>query len=182
VEVEKLAELLGAPREDVRTGLDATEVAVHEASRSERLSQARYIHFAVHGVLGGGERRQPGLVLSLVGDQGGHDGFLDAAEVLTLKLNSDLVVLSACLSGRGRLSSGEGVQGLARAFLYAGSRAVLCSLWSVADGETATLMTDVYQGLKGDKPAPDALRAAQLAMIRTDQPPLYWAPFILIGD
>jgi CHAT domain-containing protein/Tfp pilus assembly protein PilF len=182
VEVGKLAELLGAPREDVCTGLDAREAAVHEASRSGRLSRARYVHFAVHGVPGRGERRQPSLVLSLVGNQGGHDGFLDAAEVLTLKLNADLVVLSACRSGRGRLSSGEGVEGLARAFLYAGSRAVLCSLWSVADGETATLMVEVYRGLKADKPAPDALRAAQLAMIRTGKPPLYWAPFILIGD
>src|SRR5262249_52601189 len=124
--------------------------------------------------------RQPSLVLSLVGNEH-EDGFLQLDEVTSLRLNADLMVLSACRSGQGRLRNGEGVTGLARAFLYAGSRAVLCSLWSVDDAETAGLMAQLYQGLKAGQSPTDALRDAQLQMIRADKPPLYWAPFVVIG-
>jgi CHAT domain-containing protein len=167
--------------EEVRTGLGATEGAVKEASRQGELGQARYVHFAVHGILGLDVGRQPSLVLSLVG-AGDEDGFLQLDEVTDLKLNADLVVLSACRSGQGRLSNGEGVRGLARAFLYAGSRGVLCSLWPVADRDTSDLMASVYRQLKAGRPAPDALRAAQLALIEEGRPPRCWAPFILIGE
>jgi CHAT domain-containing protein len=71
---------------------------------------------------------------------------------------------------------------LARAFLYAGSRGVVCSLWSVADAETADLMVDLYGRLQMETGAADALREAKLAMLKADKPPLYWAPFILIGE
>src|SRR5262249_10714871 len=92
-------------------------------------------HFASHGILGLEAGRQPSLVLSLVGnggqaDEGGtNDGYLQLDEVMRLRLNADLVVLSACETGRGRLYDGEGVRGLARAFLHAGSRGGVCSLW-----------------------------------------------------
>jgi CHAT domain-containing protein len=74
------------------------------------------------------------------------------------------------------------VTGLARAFLYAGSRGVVASLWAVDDRETATFMAHLYGGLKDGKAAADALRAAKLSMIRAKKPPVYWAPFILIGE
>jgi CHAT domain-containing protein len=74
------------------------------------------------------------------------------------------------------------VTGLARAFLYAGSRGVVCSLWAVDDRETATFMAQLYGGLKDGQAAADALRAAKLDMIRARKPPVYWAPFILIGE
>jgi CHAT domain-containing protein len=74
------------------------------------------------------------------------------------------------------------VTGLARAFLYAGSRGVVCSLWAVDDRETATFMAHLYGGLKDGRAAADALRAAKLEMIRANKPPVYWAPFILIGE
>ena len=99
-----------------------------------------------------------------------------------LKLNADLVVLSACETGKGRLYAGEGVTGLARAFLYAGSRGVVCSLWSVDDRETAELMTALYKQLRQGRASADALRQAKLAMIHADKPPVYWAPFILLGE
>jgi CHAT domain-containing protein len=97
-------------------------------------------------------------------------------------MNADLVVLSACRTGQGRLNNGEGVTGLARAFLYAGSRGVLSSLWSVDDAETAHFMTDLYGQLKEGKAAADAVREAKLKMIAEGKPPVFWAPFILIGE
>ena len=72
--------------------------------------------------------------------------------------------------------------GLARAFLYAGSRGVVCSLWAVDDRETATFMAHLYGGLKEGQAAADALRAAKLEIIRAKKAPVYWAPFILIGE
>ena len=109
-------------------------------------------------------------------------GFDSLDEVTRLQLNADLVVLSACRTGQGRLYNGEGVTGLARAFLYAGSRGVVSSLWSVDDRETSNLMTALYRRLKQGRPSADALRDAKLEMIRSGKPPLYWAPFILIGE
>ena len=181
-EVRQLAELLAAEPQDLLVGRDATEAAVKTASAAGQLARYRYLHFATHGLLGLADGLPPSLVLSLVGDQRGEDGFLTLGEVTGLRLNADLVVLSACQSGQGRLHNAEGVSSLARAFLYAGSRGVLCSLWQVADQETSNLMVDVYGGLKAGKSAADALRDAQIRMIAAGQPPLHWAPFILIGN
>jgi CHAT domain-containing protein len=188
-EVGAIRDGLGAADTDVLTGLQASEAAVKAASAKGLLARARYVHFATHGILGLDTGQPPALVLSLVGNDGArdedggiNDGFLRLDEVTRLQLNADLVVLSACETGRGRLYAGEGVTGLARAFLYAGSRGVVCSLWSVDDRETATFMAELYGGLKDGQSAADALRAAKLAMIRERKPPVYWAPFILIGE
>jgi CHAT domain-containing protein/tetratricopeptide (TPR) repeat protein len=188
-EVRAVARRLGAAADDVLTGAAALEVRVKEASASGRLARARYVHFATHGILGLDTGQPPALVLSLVGndgqpdaDGGVNDGFLRLDEVTRLQLNADLVVLSACETGRGRLYAGEGVTGLARAFLSAGSRGVVCSLWPVDDRETAAFMADLYGGLKNGQAAADALRAAKLKMIRAGKPPVYWAPFVLIGE
>jgi CHAT domain-containing protein/tetratricopeptide (TPR) repeat protein len=188
-EVRAIRALLGAADGDVLTGLQATEAAVKTASEKGLLARARYVHLATHGILGLDTGQPPALVLSLLGndgqrdaDGGVNDGFLRLDEVTRLKLNADLVVLSACETGQGRLHAGEGVTGLARAFLSAGSRGVVCSLWSVDDRETATFMARLYAGLKDGQAAADALRAAKLAMIRAGKAPVYWAPFILIGE
>ncbi len=187
-EVETLGRLLKTPAANIRTGVKALEADIKKASASGELARCRYIHFATHGILGSGDGKPPALVLSLVGNDdvrdefGRNEGFLRLDEVTGLKLNADLVVLSACRSGQGQLRNGEGVSGLARAFLYAGSRGVVCSLWSVADAETADLMTDMYRRLQAGKPAADALREARLEMLRAGKPPIYWAPFILIGE
>jgi CHAT domain-containing protein len=172
----------------VLTDARATEAAVKSASASGRLARARYVHFATHGILGQGDRQQPALVLGPLGTddhpdaRGANDGLLLLDEVLNLRLNADLVVLSACRTGQGNLSNGEGVEGLARAFLSAGSRGVVCSLWGVDDRETARLMTGLYGGLTKGRPAADALRDAQLRMVRQGKAPLYWAPFLLVGE
>ena len=181
VEVDRLAGLMGSGAGDRLTGPEATEAAVRRLSADGTLARYRYVHFACHGVLGAGDGVRPGLVLSQVGNAEGEDGTLRADEVTDLRLNADLVALSACQTGQGKQLRAEGVSGLARAFLYAGSRGVLCSLWAVDDASTADLMADVYAGLKSGKSSPEALRAAQLKMIEAGEPPLHWAPFVLIG-
>src|SRR5262249_2228984 len=112
---------------------------------------------------------------------GANDGFLTMQEVTHLRLNADLVVLSACKSARGEVVAGEGVLGLTRAFLYAGSRGVVCSLWSVDDDRTADLMRAMYAGPKQGKGSAEALALARRKLIAEEQAPFYWAPFILIG-
>jgi CHAT domain-containing protein/tetratricopeptide (TPR) repeat protein len=187
-EVERVREWLGGSAGSVLRGKDATEAAVRQASASGELGRARYVHFACHGVLGLSDGQPPALVLSLVGNGGEPDeyglldGFLRMDEVTNLRLNADLVVLSACRSGQGRLYNGEGVHGLARAFLHAGSKGVVCSLWAVDDKETAAFMAALYGRLKAGRGAADALRETRLDMIRAGKAPLYWAPFVLIGE
>jgi tetratricopeptide (TPR) repeat protein/CHAT domain-containing protein len=181
VEVERVASLMDSELGDRLTGPEATEAAVKKLSTDGTLADFRYVHFACHGILGSDKHAQPGLVLSLVGNPPGEDGFLRLDEVTGLRLNADLVVLSACQTGQGKVYRAEGVLGLARAFLYAGSRGVACSLWQVDDESPATLMADLYAGLKAGLPSSEALRQAQLKMIASGEPPLHWAPFVLIG-
>ena len=187
-EVQRIGRLLGASPDNVMIGALASESRVHEASASGQLSRARYVHFATHGVLGSDRGQLPALVLSQVGndnrrdDIGTVDGLLQLDEITRLKLNADLVVLSACRSGQGRLRHGEGVSSLARAFLIVGCRGVVCSLWSVADRETADLFVQFYYGLKRDRTSAEALRDAKLALMKQGKPPFFWAPFVLIGE
>jgi CHAT domain-containing protein/tetratricopeptide (TPR) repeat protein len=187
-EVEAIRKVLAADCGALLLGPEATEARVRAASDRGELARARYVHFATHGLFGLERGQPPGLVLSLVGNDnkevpgGVNDGFLRLPEVTFLKLNADLVVLSACETGKGVRSRGEGVSGLARAFLYAGSKGVVCSLWSVDDERTAELMADLYRGLKGGWPTAEALRAAQLRMIAQGRAPFYWAPFVLMGQ
>ncbi len=186
-EVRAIARLHGAGPDDVVTGALASERVLKSASEAGVLARKRYVHLATHGWLGSGRGLPPSLVLSLVGSGGEeqlggvNDGFLTMQEVTHLKLNADLVVLSACQTGKGDLRPGEGVVGLSRAFLYAGSRGVVCTLWSVDDERTADLMRAMYAGLKGGKPAAEALALARRRLIAQEQAPFYWAPFILIG-
>jgi CHAT domain-containing protein len=180
-EVQGVGKLLRASKEDIHTGLEATETVVKQASESGQLAHSRYLHFATHGIMGVDTGAQPALVLGLVGDPR-EDGFLQLDEVTGLKLNADLVVLSACRSGQGQLYNGEGVKGLARAFLFAGGRGVLCSLWQVDDQETARLMVKFYSNLQRGRPAAEALQSAKLDMIHQGKAPCYWAPFVLVGE
>jgi len=183
-EVRELARLVGAAPDWVLTGQGATEENVKEASRSGRLAKAGLLHFAVHGSLAPSRASQPCLVLSVFGrgDRSTEDGLLGLEEVTQLRLNADLVILSACETSLGTIYGGEGVLSLARAFLHAGSRGVLCSLWTVDDRSTSDLMIECYKGLKAGRTAADALRGAQLEMIARGAAPRVWAPFILIGE
>ena len=186
-EVRTIARLHGAGTDDVVTDAAASEAVVKAASSKGVLSRKRYLHLATHGWLGSGVGRPPSLVLSLVGNDGKeqlggvNEGYLSMMEVTHLKLNADLVVLSACQTGKGKLIPAEGVVGLTRSFLYAGSRGVVCSLWCVDDEGAAELMQAMYAELKKGKSSTEALTLARRQLIAEERAPFYWAPFILIG-
>ena len=184
-EVESICKVLAVPVEKTLRGARASEAAV-KAARDE-LAKARFVHFATHGIVSERSAYGTALVLNQVGNDGKeelggvNDGFLRLPEVTFLKLNADVVVLSACETARGRRSGGEGISGLARTFLYAGSKGVVCSLWSVDDARTADLMISFYNGLKAGKATDEALRQAKRAMIEQGQAPFFWAAFIHMG-
>jgi CHAT domain-containing protein len=113
-----------------------------------------------------------------------EDGLLQVYEIFNLKLNAELVVLSACRTGLGKEVKGEGLIGLTRAFMYAGAPSMVASLWQVADRSTADLMVTFYQQLNQDRDKADALRQAKLKVIEAGRyaHPYYWSPFILVGE
>jgi CHAT domain-containing protein len=166
---------------DVWLDLNANEGNV----QTKDLKNYRVLHLATHGLLNPKRPQFTGVVLSLVGNRSG-DGFLATSEVFNLKLGSPLVMLSACETGLGTETRGEGVIGLTRAFMYAGAPTVGVSLWSVADSSTPILMSEFYQRLLGGQGmSPSAaMRGAQQSLItgKTYAAPFYWAPFVLVGD
>jgi len=157
------------------------ERASEERMKKEELSSYRYLHFAAHGYFDGANPARSGIVLA---PGGSDDGFLQAREISKFDLRADLVTLSACQSGLGRVLDGEGVQGLSRAFFLAGARSVVVSLWNVNDAAASELMRRFYSGLKAGLPKDEALRAAKLALRKEPRwrHPYYWAPFVLQGD
>lgn len=150
------------------------------------LSQYRFIHFATHGFLNSLHPKLPGIVLSMVDEQGyAQNGFLRANDIFNLKLPAEMVVLSACQTGLGKEIKGEGLIGLTRGFMYAGAERVVVSLWSVSDIATAELMARFYSAMLKDKMRPaEALRAAQISLLKEKrwEQPFYWAAFTLQGE
>lgn len=180
-QIERTARTAGL-RAEKWLDLDASEGNTHERD----LKAYRILHIATHGFLDAKHPQFSGVVLSLVGNKEGQDGFLRTDEIFNLRLGSPLVMLSACQTGLGKERRGEGVMGLTRAFMYAGAPLVGVSLWSVDDKSTVDLMSDFYKRLlakDGVKPAA-ALRSARQDMIagRKYSAPFYWAPFVLVGD
>jgi CHAT domain-containing protein/tetratricopeptide (TPR) repeat protein len=166
-------------RSVIRVGRDASEDFVKHAP----LENYRILHFATHGLLDEQNPNASCLVLARAED-GPEDGFLQVREIYNLRLDADLVVLSACNTGRGRLVNGEGVVGLHRAFFYAGARSVLASLWSVNDRASSDLMSLFYYHLQKGQGKAEAMRAAKLKFLKSASHahPYYWAGFILQGE
>ena len=170
-------------------GGDARSAIGFEANREfvlgGGLEDARMVHFATHGHLDDARGELSGLVLSQFDRTGRRiDGYLWAYEIFQLRLNADLVVLSACETALGEEIRGEGLVGLTNGFLYAGASRIVVSLWKVSDKATARLMEHFYHGLlrRGLQPA-EALRQAQIELrAKGFTAPYYWAPFILQGD
>jgi len=167
--------------------MQAFDFAANRAiATSPQLQNYRIIHFATHGILNSTQPELSGVVLSLVDEKGTlQNGFLQLRDIFNLNLPAELVVLSACETGLGEEVKGEGLVGLTRGFMYAGSPRVVVSLWSVSDQATAELMAKFYKKMlqEGVKQAA-ALRAAQLEMWRQKQwqAPYYWAAFTLQGE
>lgn len=153
---------------------------------SDELSQYRIVHFATHGLINNQYPELSGVVLSLVDENGqAQNGFLRLYDIYNLKLTADLVVLSACQTALGKEIRGEGIVGLTRGFMYAGSPRVVASLWQTDDRATAVLMQRFYTLMLRDQLRPAAaLRAAQISMSREPrwQSPQYWAAFTLQGE
>ena len=186
-EVERIAKLFPGGEASLFLGEQASEDNV---KTGEGLGQHRIIHFAVHGLLNENRPQFSGLVLSRPAARGGtagapaQDGLLQVYEIFNLRLQADLVVLSACETGLGPSVRGEGLIGLTRAFLYAGTPAVVVSLWKVEDRSTAELMARFYRHLRGPAVSKaEALRRAQLDLIRAGRfgHPYFWAAFVLFG-
>ncbi len=191
-----VARLLGAPTGAVHLGQGASERTVKALSATGTLERARVVHFATHGLLAAetaaisGSRAEPALVLTppdKVSDE--DDGLLTASEVGLLKLDADWVVLSACntAAGAGDLAGAEALSGLARAFFYAGARALLVSHWAVDSEATVELITKAFAEIQrdGNTSRAEALRRSMLALIARGgryAHPAAWAPFIVVGE
>jgi CHAT domain-containing protein/Flp pilus assembly protein TadD len=188
-ELRAIAKSLGASPESIHLRDQATEMRVKSAD----LSAYRVLAFATHGLLAGDLQGadEPSLVLTPP-ERGTEedDGLLTMSEVARLKLNADWVVLSACNTAAPDGSPGaEGLSGLARAFFYAGSRALMVSHWPVASAAAVRLTTGTFDGLRRDPGLgrAEAFRRAQIVLIEdTDAPylshPLFWAPFVVVGE
>jgi tetratricopeptide (TPR) repeat protein/CHAT domain-containing protein len=182
IEVKAIANLFGIQPlpPDVLISVLANETEFRKVG----LDKYRYIHFATHADLPGRVQgiQEPFLLLGQVENQGKDDGFLTMSEVLGLKLNADLVVLSACVTGVGKQMEGEGVVNFARAFQYAGAESVVVSLWEVASKEAVEFMTIFYGYLKAGKSRSESLGLARKEIKSKYPNPFYWAVFILHGE
>ncbi len=177
-EVEAVSSRIKDERKLVLTGKDACEGTV---KRELRNGAPRVVHLATHGLVDANEPERSSVVLAA---DDSDDGYFHTLEILATPTRSRLVVMSACESARGKVSRGEGVVGLSRAFLASGAGSVVASLWAVSDESTAELMKAFYERMLGKKrPASRALNEARLALIETDKysHPFYWSPFVVTG-
>jgi CHAT domain-containing protein len=161
---------LKADLSELRLADQATETEVKRLSRSGELTRYRVLHFATHGAMAGelSSGREPGLILTPP-EKGSDedDGYLSASEIGSLKLDADWVILSACNTAAGGASSAEALSGIARAFIYAGARALLVSHWAVDSNAAVKLITTAAGEMARDPSAgrAEAMRRAMLTMI-----------------
>jgi CHAT domain-containing protein len=172
-EVRRIARHFPRARQTALFGESASEANGKRLGPDQTL-----LHFAVHGSIDDSRPWDSALILA-AGD--GEDGFLKLSEAFGLDLRADLVVLSGCSTGRGKLT-GDGILGLSRAFLYAGTPSVVVSQWDVSDLATSFLMDHFYAGLRAGRGKAEALRQAQLATLRRYPHPALWAAFVLLGE
>lgn len=169
---------------------DAWIVKGFAASREQVLGdqtpQYRIVHFATHGIVNTEHPELSGIILTMTKNDGSSaNGFLPLNDIYNLRLSAELTVLSACDTGLGKDIRGEGLMGLTRGFMFAGSRSVVASLWKVDDRATAVLMSHFYEAMlqKGLPPAA-ALRWAKQELRKQPawQAPFFWAGFVLQGE
>jgi len=152
-----------------------------QASKPRAISSGpnfEMLHFAVHAEFNEEDPRSSALLLA---SEGKEDGRLKVGEIFSLNLKADMVVLSACETGLGKISSGDEIIGLTRAFIYAGTASIVTTLWKVNDRSSYELMREFYQHLKTSKKS-EALRQAQLRTMKEFPEPFYWAAYQLTGE
>lgn len=180
-EADEIVRLSGDKRD-----LKALDFRANRAVATAGLSDYRIVHFATHGLINNQHPDLSGIVLSLVDEQGrSQNGFLRLYDIYNLKLNADLVVLSACQTALGKEIKGEGLMGLTRGFMYAGAPRVVASFWRIDDRASAEFMRRFYAAMLKDGLRPAAaLRAAQVSMLSDKrwQSPHYWAAFTMQGE
>lgn len=179
-EVKKIAANFSASDVDLFMQKEANEQRI----KNTPLDQYNYIHFATHGTVDEVIPDFSSLVLATDPERN-EDGLLQAWEIMELKINADLVVLSACETGLGKMVRGEGLIGLTRSLIYSGASSVMVSLWSVADHSTSAFMSEFYRYLVAEEMGKSiALQQTKLSMIEDVDlaHPFYWAPFVLIGN
>lgn len=182
-ELRAVALTLRAPPSAVSLREAATEARL----KATPLNYYRVLHFATHGLVAGDLDGvdEPALVLTppAVATEA-DDGLLTASEIATLRLDADWVVLSACNTAAGGTVGADALSGLARAFFFAGARAMLVSHWSVYSQAAVQLTTRTFANLSADRGMgrAEAFRRAMLTVIDEGQPPAYWAPFVVVGE
>jgi tetratricopeptide (TPR) repeat protein len=181
-EVKAIAQFFG-------TSLGPPNILLNVVANETQLRQApltryRYLHFATHADLPGRLQgiNEPFLILGQVENTEEDDGLLALSEVLDLRLDAEMVVLSACVTGRGEATEGEGVVNFARAFHQAGARSVVVSLWEVASEAAEDFMRRFYGHLNAGKPKAEALSLARKEIKALYPNPFFWAAFILHGE
>ena len=155
-----------------------------EENFKKNIAGYKYVHVATHGIIIGENPKLSNLAFSQPKDRNApEDGFLYSGETYNLNLNADLVTLSSCESGIGKLAKGEGVMALTRGFLYSGANNIIASLWKVLDEHTSKMMVELYRQILAGKNYSAALREAKLKMIANAATagPQSWASFVLIG-
>ena len=181
-EAARIVQLLGDQRVTVNQGFDASRSRLFD----QNLTSYRIVHFATHGQV---DSRYPALSALMLSEVDAHgrpqQGQVRLGDIYRLRLDADLVVLSACDTALGEEVRGEGLIGLTQGFMYAGASSLVASLWPVPDRATADLMVSLYRYLFHDGLRPAAaLRNAQLEM--ASQPrwrnPYYWGAFTMTGD
>ena len=160
--------------------------ANYNFANSKELKQYRFLLFATHGIVDTTNPELSGIVLSQIDKQGKplKNGYLRLGDIFNLDLGAELVVLSACETGLGKDVKGEGLMGLTRGLMYAGSKRAVVSLWQVDDAGTSQLMPLFYKSVLAGESPTSALRAAQLQLWQQKQwqNPYYWAAFTLQGE
>lgn len=187
-EVKKLAEVLGGnPESDLILGDQATRVSVLKASETGELAKRSVVVFATHGLISGDLPNLTQPALAMAGTAGAEESpLLTLDDVLSLKMNADWVVLSACNTAAADGKAQEALSGLARGFFYAGSRSLLVTHWSVESDSAMLLTTETFKAYK-DNPTltrSEALQKARLSVMADKKysHPAFWAPYVLVGE
>ena len=177
-EVRGISKFFHNTKHDIYLNHSASEKAIKNLA----LDGYQILHFACHAILDDKFPFRSALVLSKE-DSLDEDGFLQVSEIYNLRMAPNLVILSACQTGRGRLEKAEGVLGLPRIFFYSGAKSVISTLWRIDDKSTSVFMNYFYGFLSQGKNKAQSLRLAKLKMLKSKyNHPFFWAAFVLNGD